>query len=92
MSEQSKSQPTRPSQPTAIRTNEARNLPFFEPRADSYPLSVRWKRWKHSFDLYMLAKAIIDDRQKVAFLLYTVGQEVQDLYYKLPGPEDEFRD
>ena len=87
-SEQNNSQPTGPSQPTAIRANEVRSLPFFEPRADLHTLSAHWKR---SFDLHVLAKGIVEDRQKVALLLYTSG-EVQDLYYKLHGPEDELRD
>ena len=40
----------------------------------------------------MLAKKILDDCQKIAFLLYTAGQEFQDLYHKLVGPENELRD
>ena len=80
-SEQNTSQPAGPSQPTAIRTNEVRSLPCFEPRAEPHTLSVRWKRWKRSFLLYVLAKGIVEDRQKVALLLHTAGQEVQDLYY-----------
>ena len=40
----------------------------------------------------MLAKGVVEDRQKIAFLLYTTGQEVQDLYHKLVGPENELRD
>ena len=37
----------------------------------------------------MLAKGIVEDRQKIAFLLYTAGQ---DFYHKLVGPENELRD
>ena len=42
----------------------------------------------------MIAKGIVEDRQKVAsaLLLYTAGREVQDLYHGLAGPEDELRD
>ena len=40
----------------------------------------------------MLAKGTVEDRQKIAFLLYTTGQEVQDLNHKLVGPENELRD
>ena len=61
------------SQPTAIRMNEVRSLPCFEPRAEPNTLSVRWKRWKRwkrLFDLYLLAKKIVEDRQKVALLLH----------------------
>ena len=47
---------------------------------------------KRSFDFYVFAKGIVEDRQKVALLLHTAGQEVQYLYYTLPGPEEELRD
>ena len=40
----------------------------------------------------MLAKGIVEDHQKVALLLHTAGQEVQDLYYTLAGPEEQLRD
>ena len=92
MSVQNTSQPDGPSQPTAIRTNEVRSLPCFEPRAEPHTSSVRWKRWKSSFDLYVLAKGIVEDRQKVALLLHTAGQEVQDFYDTLAGPREELRD
>ncbi|XP_068713158.1 uncharacterized protein [Montipora foliosa] len=92
MSEQNTSQPAGPSQPTAIRTNEVRSLPCFEPRAEPHTLSVRWKRWKRSFDLYVLAKGIVEDRQRATLLLHTSGQEVQDLLYTLAGLGEELRD
>ena len=91
-SEQNTTQPTWPSQLTAIRTNEVRNLPSFESRVDPHTLSVRWKRCKRSLDLCALAKGTVEDRQKVALLLHTAGQEVQDLYYTLACPEEELRD
>ena len=80
MSEQNTSQPAGPNQPTAIQTNEIRSLPCFKPRAEPHTSLVHWKHWKCSFDLYMLAKGIIEDRQKVALLLQTAGQEVQDYF------------
>ena len=40
----------------------------------------------------MLVKGIVEDRQKVAVLLHTAGQEVQDFYYMLAGPEEELRE
>ena len=92
MSEQNTSQPAGPSQPTPIWTKEVQSLPCFEPRVEPHTLSVCLKHWKRSFDLYMLAKGIAEDRQKVALLLHTAGQEVQDLYYTLAGPEDKLRD
>lgn len=89
MGEQNTRQPDGPSQRTAIRTNEVRGLPCFDLRAGAHTLSVHWKRWKRSFDLYVLEKGIEEDRQKVVPLLHTAGQEVQDLYCTLAGPEGE---
>ena len=58
------------------------------PRVDPNTLSVRWKRWKRSFNLYLLAKGITKDTQKVALLLHTGGLDLQELYYTLV-PEEE---
>ena len=89
MGEQNTRQPDRPSQRTAIRTNEVQGLPCFDLRAGPHTLPVLWKRWKRFFDLYVLEKGIEEDRQKVAPLLHTAGQVVQHLYCTLAGPEEE---
>ena len=44
---------------------------------------LRWKRWKRSFELYLVAKEISSDRQKVALLLHTAWPELQEVYYTL---------
>ena len=78
-------------QPTQFSATEVRNLPCFNPREDRNTLSVRWKRWKRSFELYVLAKGISSDPQKVALLLDTAGTELQELYYTLAATEGELK-
>lgn len=78
-------------QPTQFSATEVRNLPCFNPREDPNTLSVRWKRWKRSFELYVLAKGISSDPQKVALLLHTAGTELQELYYTLAATEGELK-
>ena len=78
-------------QPTQFSATEVRNLPCFNPREDPNTLSVRWKRWKRSFELYVLAKGISSDPQKVALLLHTAGMELQELYYTLAATEGELK-
>ena len=78
-------------QQTQFLATEVRNLPCFNPREDPNTLSVRWKRWKRSFELYLLAKGVSCDRQKVALLLHTAGTELQELYYTLAATEEELK-
>jgi len=75
-------------QPTQFSATEVRNLPCFNPREDPNTLAVRWKRWKRSFELYVLAKGVSSDPQKVALLLHTAGTELQELYYTLAAEEE----
>ena len=64
---------------------EIKGLPCFNPKGDPNTLSIRWKR---SFNLYLRAKGITMDSQKVALLLHTGGADFQELYYALI-PEGE---
>ena len=51
-------------------------------------MSVRWKRWKRAFNLYLTSKGITNEEQKLALLLHSGGMELQEVYYTLV-PEDE---
>ena len=51
-----------------LSTEVIRSPPCFNPRDDPNTLSVRWKRWKRSFNLYLVAKGITQDAQKKALL------------------------
>ena len=85
------SQAGQAAQPTQFLATEVRNLPCFNPREDPNTLSVHWKRWKRSFELYLLAKGVSSDQQKVALLLHTAGTELQELYYTLAATEEELK-
>ncbi len=61
----------------------------FELKGDQNELSERWKRWKRSFDIYIRAKSVTNDSQKIALLLHSGGLEVQDLYFTLLGDRSE---
>ena len=50
----------------------------FNPKEDPNTLAVRWKLWKRSFNLYLVAKGITKDEQKTALLLHTGQARSQD--------------
>ena len=49
------------------------SLAPFNPKEDLNTLAARWKLWKHSFNLYLVAKGITKDEQETALLLHTGG-------------------
>ena len=55
---------------------------------DATCVGPRWKRWRRSFEFYVVAKGITTDVQKKALLLHTSVMAVQDLFETLtdPGP------
>ena len=73
------------SSPTAtfVHILDVASLPPFNPKEDPNTLAVRWKLWKRSFNLYLVAKGITKDEQKTALLLHTGGLNLQELYYTL---------
>ena len=75
-------------QSAQLLASEIKGLPCFNPKDDPNTLSIRWKRWKRSFKLYLRAKGITMDLQKVALLLHTGGTDFQEFYYTLI-PEGE---
>nr|XP_058967969.1 uncharacterized protein K02A2.6-like [Pocillopora verrucosa] len=77
-----------PSSIVEPKTLEVRGLPCFDPKGEPTTLSVRWKRWKRAFHLYVASKGITNQAQKVALLLHSGGMELQEIFYTL-APEDE---
>ena len=63
------------------------SLPHFDPKGEPNSLSVRWKRWKRAFNLYVASKGVTNECQKIALLLHSGGMELQEIYYTLV-PED----
>ncbi|CAB4044697.1 Transposon Ty3-G Gag-Pol poly, partial [Paramuricea clavata] len=79
--------------PVVLNTNakvlEVGGFPCFDPKGDPNTLSIRWRRWKRAFNLYMVSKGVTNEQQKVALLLHSGGMELQELYYTLkPDSED----
>lgn len=68
---------------------ESSGLPPFDPKGEPTTLSVRWKKWKRAFNLYVVSRGINEDKQKVALLLHTGGIELQEVYYTLVDEEAE---
>ena len=68
---------------TFVPLLDVASLPPFNPKEDLNTLAVRWKLWKRSFNLYLVAKGITKDEQKTALLLHTGGLNFQELYYTL---------
>ncbi len=52
----------------------------FDPKGDPHSISPRWKKWKRTFELYILGKGVVADEQKTALLLFHAGPEVQEVY------------
>ena len=82
---------TPPSLPTTSNVEpkplEVRGLPCFDPKGEPTTFSVRWKRWKRAFRLYVASKGVTNQAQKVALLLHSGGMELQEIFYTL-APED----
>ena len=68
---------------TFVPLLDVASLPPFNPKEEPNTLAVRWKLWKRSFNLYLVAKGITKDEQKTALLLHTGGLNFQELYYTL---------
>ncbi|KAK2551951.1 hypothetical protein P5673_026947, partial [Acropora cervicornis] len=70
----------------SLLSTDDKGLPCFNPRNDPTNLAVRWKR---SLNLYLTAKGVTNDQQRVALLLHTGGAELQELYFTLVDEEEE---
>ena len=70
----------------SLLSTDVKGLPCFNPRNDPTNLAVRWKR---SLNLYLTAKGVTNDQQRVALLLHTGGTELQELYFTLVDEEEE---
>ena len=64
----------------------------FSCKSDSN-IGARWRRWKRSFDYFVLAKNVTDPAQQKALLLQTASIDVQDIYHTLteqPSEDDVY--
>ena len=52
-------------------------------------MSVRWKRWKRAFNLYVAAKGVTNEGQRVTLLLHSGVIELQVIYYTLVAEDQD---
>ncbi len=62
-------------------------VPKFNLGGDPNELNERWTKWLRGFKLFLRAKGVTDDQQKVALLLHSGGYELQDLFFTLGGDD-----
>ena len=58
-------------------------LPPFDTTDEPNTLWLKWKKWIMSFNLYLAAKGVDSDGQKVALLLCMGGMEFQEIFYQI---------
>ena len=73
---------------TFVHILDVASLLPFNSKEDPNNLAVRWKLWKRSFNLYLVAKGITKDKQKTALLLHTGGLNLKELCYTLLSGTD----
>ena len=73
---------------------EIQGIAPFDCKGNSSALGPHWKKWLQLFQYSLVAKWVVNDAQKKALLLHTVGIEVQELYETLsdPGPSVQFEE
>lgn len=60
-------------------------LDKFDCQGDPTSVGVRWERWKRALFIYLEASNIDRDVKKRASLLHFGGQELQEIFYNIPG-------
>ena len=63
--------------------------PFEFNTTDISGLATKWLSWKASFESYVIASGVTNDRQKRALLLHMGGGQIQKLFQTLPDTGDE---
>ena len=81
--------PNEMAEETKSMAMEVSGLPCFNPRGETTTLNLEWNRWKRAFDLFIVARGVTDEKQKVALLLHTGGLDLQELFFTLkPGGDN----
>jgi hypothetical protein len=66
--------------------SETGGLANFDPSGEAGP---RWRRWRKSFEYYVIGRGIKEDERKKALLLHCAGPEVQEIFDTLPQITEE---
>lgn len=71
-------------------------LDKFECEGEIGSVAIRWERWKRSLYIYLEAAGIDTEVKKRACLLHFGGEELQEVFYNIPGanvkPDDTNKD
>ena len=70
------------------------NLPCverFSTDGDQSSLSQRWKAWRRSFEINVVAAGFTDDKQKRALLLHSAGKSVQDIFFTIGNTGKDYK-
>ena len=70
----------------AVVNIELGGLQPFDCKGEATAMAPRWKKWRKSFEYFVVGKGVRDDEQKKALLLHCAGTDVQELYDTLPDP------
>ena len=65
-------------------TTDLGGITNFDIHGDPTTVGARWKKWKRSFELFVVGKGVQDAAQKKALLLHCGGPQMQDVYYTFP--------
>ena len=66
-------------------------VPEFDTKGDPTSVRQRWLRWKRALELFIVARGVKDDAQKLALMLHCGGMKLQDVYFTLVKPEDDVK-
>lgn len=61
----------------------------FEFETDGASSAIDWKNWIRGFEIYIRVNKIVDDQDKLDWLLHFTGPKVQNVYFNLPEEENE---
>ena len=64
-------------------TTDLGGISNFDIHGDPTTVGARWKKWKRSFELFVVGKGVQNAAQKKAPLLHCGGPQIQDVYYTL---------
>ena len=65
-------------------TTDLDGITNFDIHGDPTTVRARWKKWKLSFELFVVGKGVQDAAQKKALLLHCGGPQMQDVFYTFP--------
>lgn len=63
-------------------------MPPFDPD-DTTNVSTRWKKWKRTFEIFLVVNNVALASRKKAYLLHYAGEGVQDIYDSLVGDGEQ---